>query len=155
MPRAVLAGLAPLKREVEADNGAWYTRRILPYRTQDDRVEGVVVTFADISEMKAAERAIEAARAYSDSIIDTIRQPLVVLDDELRVVSASRSFYEPSRSSPRTTVGRQLDALDDGRLETPALRGFLDRLRRGERVAVEDYEIEIELPPLGQAARCC
>ena len=77
---AVLAGDVPPNREVEADNGAWYTRRILPYRTQDDRVEGVVITFADISERKAAERAIEAARSYSDSIINTIRQPLVVLD---------------------------------------------------------------------------
>jgi len=70
----------PPNREVGADNGAWYTRRILPYRTQDAQVAGVVITFADISERKTAERAIEAARSYSDSIIDTIRQPLVVLD---------------------------------------------------------------------------
>ena len=91
----------PLRREIEAEDGAWYNRRILPYRTKDNRIEGVVITFADISEIKAAEREIQAARAYSDSIIDTIRQPLVVLDEELRVVSANRSFYELSRSSPR------------------------------------------------------
>src|SRR5437867_3284618 len=90
---AVLAGKVPLNREVAGDNGAWYIRRILPYRTQDNRVEGVVITFADISERKTAERAIESARSYSDSIIDTIRQPLVVLDEELFVISASRSFY--------------------------------------------------------------
>src|SRR5580704_9699648 len=65
----VLAGHVPPNREVEADNGAWYTRRILPYRTQDTQVAGVVITFADISERKTAERAIEAARSYSDSII--------------------------------------------------------------------------------------
>ncbi len=86
--RAVLTGATPsgpgpIGREIEAENGLWYVRRILPYRTQDNRTEGVVITFADISEMKMAEREVQAARTYSDSIIDTIRQPLVVLDDQL------------------------------------------------------------------------
>ena len=145
---AVLAGHVPPNREVEADNGAWYTRRILPYRTQDARVAGVVITFADISERKTAERAIEAARSYSDSIINTIRQPLVVLDEELYVISASRSFYSTFSVEPEQTVGRQLDAVDEGRLDIAALRGFLDRLRNGEGV-IEDHEIDVELPPRG------
>jgi two-component system, chemotaxis family, CheB/CheR fusion protein len=144
----VLAGRVPPSREVEADNGAWYTRRILPYRTQDAPVAGVVITFADISERKTAERAIEAARSYSDSIINTIRQPLVVLDDELYVISASRSFYSTFSVEPEQTVSRQLDAVDEGRLDIPALRGFLDRLRLGEGV-IEDHEIDVDLPPRG------
>jgi two-component system CheB/CheR fusion protein len=138
----------PPNREVEADNGAWYTRRIRPYRTQDARVAGVVITFADISERKTAERAIEAARSYSDSIINTIRQPLVVLDEELYVISASRSFYSTFSVEPEQTVGRQLDAVDEGRLDIAALRVFLDRLRNGEG-AIEDHEIDVELPPRG------
>ncbi len=145
---AVLTGHVPPNREVEADNGAWYTRRILPYRTQDAEVAGVVITFADISERKTAERAIEAARSYSDSIINTIRQPLVVLDHELYVISASRSFYSTFSVQPEQTVGRQLDAVDDGRLDIAALRGFLNRLRLGEGV-IEDHEIDVELPPRG------
>ena len=144
----VLAGNVPPNHEVEADNGAWYTRRILPYRTQDAQVAGVVITFADISERKTAERAVEAARSYSDSIINTIRQPLVVLDDELYVISASRSFYSTFSVEPEQTVGRQLDAVDEGRLDIAALRGFLDRLRHGEGV-IEDHEIDVELPPRG------
>jgi two-component system CheB/CheR fusion protein len=145
---AVLAGEVPPLREVEADNGAWYTRRILPYRNQDDRVEGVVITFTDISERKTAERAIEAARSYSDNIINTIRQPLVVLDEALCVVSASRSFYDIFSVKPEETVGRQLDAVDDGLLDLAALRDFLDRLRRGERI-IEDHHIEVELAARG------
>src|SRR5580692_5352945 len=144
----VLAGQVPPNREVEADNGAWYTRRILPYRTQDAQVAGVVITFADISERKTAEQAIEAARSYSDSIINTIRQPLIVLDEELYVISASRSFYSTFSVEPEQTVGRQLDAIDEGRLDIAALRVFLDRLRNGEG-GVEDHEIDVELPPRG------
>jgi len=144
----VLAGEVPANREVEADNGAWYIRRILPYRTQDARVAGVVITFADISERKTAERAIEAAQSYSDSIINTVRQPLVVLDEALYVISASRSFYSTFSVEPEQTVGRQLDAVDDGRLDIATLRGFLDRLRLGEGVT-EDREIDVELPSRG------
>ena len=147
--RAVLANFAPVNREIETDKGIWYIRRILPYRTQDDRVEGVVVTFTDISESKAAEREIEAARSYSASIVDTVRQPLVVLDAELRVVFASRSFYRAFSVKPDETVGRQLGAVDDRRLDGPALYGFLDRLRAGE-TDIEDYKIEIELPSTGR-----
>jgi two-component system CheB/CheR fusion protein len=146
---AVLAGHVPANREVEADSGAWYTRRILPYRTQDDQIEGVVVTFSDISERKTAERAIEAARSYSDSIIDTISQPLVVLDEELYVISASRSFYGAFSVEAKDAVGRQLDAVDDGRLDNAALRDFLDRIRRGERV-IDDHPIEVDLPSRGR-----
>ena len=146
--RVVLVNHVPLSREVRTGDGEWFFRRVLPYRTQDDRVEGVVVTFADISERKIAERAIEVARLYSDSIVNTIRQPLVVLDEELRVVSASPAFYRVFSVEPHETVGRQLDKVDDGRLEMAAVRDFLDRLRGGEAF-IEDHAIEIELPILG------
>jgi two-component system CheB/CheR fusion protein len=60
--RTVLQTLLPLEREIEAQNGAWYTRRILPYRAQDNAVEGVVITFADITERRQAANALEEAR---------------------------------------------------------------------------------------------
>ena len=147
--RAVLGGSVPLSREIESGKRAWYMRRILPYRTQDNRVEGVVITFSDISETKAAESAIEAARAYSAGIVDTVRQPLVVLDAELRVISASRSFYRDFSVSPGETVGRQLEAVNDRHLDVPAMHSFLERLQAGE-TEIEDYEIEIDLPATGR-----
>ena len=147
--RAVLTSLAPLGREIEVQGGAWYVRRILPYRTQNNRIEGVVITYADIAEIKAAEREIRAARIYSDSIIDTIRQPLVVLDEGLRVVSANRSFYRTFVLAREETVGRILGLAGDGRLEIPGLRDFLERVQV-EPAPVEDYEVEIELPLLGR-----
>ncbi len=54
--RAVLAKHLPIEREIETRDGAWYMRRILPYRTQDGGVEGVVITFADITERKERQR---------------------------------------------------------------------------------------------------
>ena len=73
----------------------------------------MVITFAGISEIKAAEREIEVARAYLDSIIATIRQPLVVLDEELRVISASSSFHRVFSVRPDHLIGRHLLAAGD------------------------------------------
>src|SRR5579864_4373257 len=147
--QTVIATRVSLWREVEADNGAWYNRRLLPYRNEDGDIQGVVITFADISEMKASEREIEAARAYSNSIVDAIHQPLVVLDHELRIVSASPSFYRGFSIMPERAVGQQLPNLRDRCLDVQALRSFLVRIAAGHDVA-EDYEIEINLPPRGR-----
>jgi two-component system CheB/CheR fusion protein len=147
--RSVLASLAPIRREIEAVSGAWFIERVLPYRTSTDGVEGVVLTFADISELKAAEREIRAARIYAESIVDTIRQPLIVLDDALCVVSASRSFYRAFAAKPADTVGHPLTSAANRRLDVPDLGGFLD-LVRANVATVEDYEIQIELPSIGR-----
>lgn len=60
--RTVLQTLAPIEREIQATAGQWYVRRILPYHAQDHAVEGVVITFADITERKHAADALEAAK---------------------------------------------------------------------------------------------
>jgi two-component system CheB/CheR fusion protein len=147
--RVVLDSAAPFGREIEAETGTWYIRRILPYRTQDKRIEGVVITFADISEMKAAEREVQAARAYSDSIIDTIRQPLVVLDGDLCVVSANRSFYRTFAVEPAEVAGKPLVAIAGQHFGIAGLlRAFLAQVQ-AEPAHVENHESEIELPTLG------
>ena len=65
--RAVLSTLTPVIREVEAESGAWFNCRTLPYRTKDDRIEGVVITFADISARKHAEDLANAAKTQAQS----------------------------------------------------------------------------------------
>ena len=59
--RRVLSDLTPLAKEIQAEDGQWYIRRITPYRTQDDRIEGVVVTLLDVSDLKQTEQALKNA----------------------------------------------------------------------------------------------
>jgi two-component system CheB/CheR fusion protein len=72
-----------------------------------------------------------------------------VLDHELRIVSASPSFYRSFAVMPANAVGRKLSTLRDRCLDVQALRSFLDRIATGHDVA-EDYEVEIDLPPRGR-----
>ena len=62
----VLQTLEPIEREIQAQSGVWYTRRILPYRTQDNGVEGVVITFADVTARRATADALEAAKQEAE-----------------------------------------------------------------------------------------
>ena len=64
--RMVLQGLAPIEREIETPAGTCYVRRIMPYRTQDNGVAGVVITFTDITDRRRAADAVQAARQQAD-----------------------------------------------------------------------------------------
>jgi two-component system CheB/CheR fusion protein len=64
--REILERSAPIEREVKTESGVWFTRRILPYRADNSAIEGVVVTFTDITERKRAARALEEAKKAAD-----------------------------------------------------------------------------------------
>ena len=96
---------------------------------------------------------IEEARAFAQAIIDTVREPLLVLDQDLRVIAASRSFYRTFKVSPEDTQGRLLYALGDGQWDIPKLRLLLEKIIP-EHGAMEDYEVEHEFPDIGQRTMC-
>ena len=88
------------------------------------------------------------ACALAQSIVDTVREPVIVLDKELRVIAASRSFYSAFEVSPEETQGELLYALGDGQWDIPKLRLLLEKIIP-EHGVMEDYEVEHEFPHLG------
>lgn len=70
--------------------------------------------------------AVVHGHSLAEAIVDTVREPLVVLDRDLRVIAASRSFYRTSAVEPRNTQGRKLYLLGDGQWKIPALRTVLE-----------------------------
>ncbi len=147
--QTVIAANISLRRQVNTDKGACFSRRLLPYQTGNADQRGIVLTFVDISDAKESEREADTARAYYNGIIDTIRQSLVVLDEELRIVSATPSFYRGFAIMPGNAVGKSLPNLRDHCFDVPAMHGFLEQIAAGDDVA-ENYGIEIELPPRGR-----
>lgn len=91
---------------------------------------------------------IEDERALAQAIVDTVREPLLVLDADLRVVAASRSFYLTFRVNRQDTQGRLLYALGDGQWDIPGLRTLLDKIAP-EHGVMEDYEVEHAFPVIG------
>ncbi|ABE63316.1 MAG: signal transduction histidine kinase [Nitrobacter sp.] len=93
------------------------------------------------------------ACALAQGIVDTVREPVLVLDKELRVVAASRSFYSVFKVSPENTQGRHLYALGDGQWDIPKLRELLEKIIPQHGV-MESYEVEHEFPDLGHRRIC-
>jgi two-component sensor histidine kinase len=92
---------------------------------------------------------VENASALTQAIVDTVREPLVVLDHDLRVVAASRSFYQTFKVNRGDTQGKLLYDLGDGQWDIPKLRLLLEGIVPQQGV-MEDYEVEHEFPQIGR-----
>jgi chemotaxis protein methyltransferase CheR len=97
--------------------------------------------------------AISDAWALAQGIVDTVREPVLVLDKHLRVITASRSFYSGFKVSAEDTEGRLLYALGDGQWDIPKLRVLLEKIIP-EKGVMEGYEVEHEFPNLGRRTMC-
>ena len=89
------------------------------------------------------------AGAFAQAIVDTVREPLLVLDEDLRVLAASRSFYSTFKVARTDTEGRLLYALGDGQWDIPKLRLLLEKIVP-EQGVMEDYEVEHAFPDIGK-----
>jgi two-component system, chemotaxis family, CheB/CheR fusion protein len=145
----VLESLTVSEKEVEGESGEHYLRRILPYRTEDNRIGGCVITFIDITQQKKALQATEQARRYAENIVDTIGYPLLVLDADLRVCSANISFYDSFQLTPEAVTGRPLHQIGAGEWDIPEIREALARRDDAERNPLADCEVEREFSAIG------
>jgi hypothetical protein len=93
------------------------------------------------------------ACALAQAIVDTVREPVLVLDKTLRVIAASRSFYSLFQVAPGDTQGRLLYELGDGQWDIPKLRLLLEKIIP-EHGVMEDYEVEEEFPDAGRRTIC-
>jgi signal transduction histidine kinase len=129
--------------EVRAHDGRWYVRQVLRYRTRAGHTEGVVVTFSDV-----AAKALQEARTYAESIVDTVREPLLVLDEHARVLSANQSFYGTFRVSKEATEGRSLYELGRGEWDIPRLRVLMGEILPRQHV-LNDFEVTHTFDSIG------
>lgn len=100
-------------------------------------------------ELAATKIAEDAAREYAESIINTVREPLLALDQDLRVVSASRSFYEVFKVSAKETVGQLIYDLGNKQWDIPKLRELLETILP-EKTTFDNYEVEHTFAGIGK-----
>lgn len=145
---SVLDTLDIIEKEVRTTNGAWYQLHIRPYRTTVGIVDGLVLTFSNITGQKEAQMAAEVHSDYIREIFDTIDHSLLELDSNLQVLNANRSFYTKFRANEVNTVGRPLHQLGDGQWDIPELRRLLTEIIPQQR-SVRDYTVKHDFPNLG------
>ncbi len=142
--------LATKEQEVQDRTGYWYSLRMRPYRTLDNRIDGVVIGLVDINTLKRSAMLLEAARDYADAIVETVRQPLLVLSADLRIIRANRCFYTTFALSPDRAEQQSIFELEQGVWDLPSLRSLLETILSSN---TEFHDFEITQTLVGQPPR--
>ena len=134
-----------------------------PIRSRDGQVIGAVLVFRDVTEqmnkdmklektrkeLEVIKRTADEAHEFSESIINTVREPLISLDQDLRVVTASRSFYEVFKVNPHETVGKLIYDLGNKQWDIPKLRELLETILP-QKATFDNYEVEHDFSDIGR-----
>ncbi|MBV9558765.1 MAG: response regulator [Pseudolabrys sp.] len=142
----VIADGAPLRRDFRTGDQQ-FVLRVAPYATGTDTV-GAVITLTNVTAFRASLDQALYEREYTKAILNTVSNPLVVLDASLRVQSANRAFYDMFGVARERTHGILLRNAGDDRWRTCALWPALDKIVMGQD-EFEAMELECDFPRLG------
>ncbi len=131
-PRIELPDLRPLlldameggnrsPRDIRDPHGRWYSVRILPSVGPNGKIDGAVLMLIDID---SAKRGLD----FAEAIVETVREPLVILDQNLQVVKANKAFYDTFQASREETEQRLIYDLGNGQWNIPKLRELLENI---------------------------
>ena len=126
--------------------------RILPYPHKANQRPGVVLIFVNIQELKAMTKQlqfVEDAWRFAQGIVETVREPLIVLDQGMKIISDNESFYRLFQIQEENAAGTLLYDLGDGQLNVPDLRRLMEEVLPRSQ-SFEGYEIEGDFPGIGR-----
>jgi two-component system CheB/CheR fusion protein len=133
------------ERQVRTKEGGWQMLYVRPYKTWDNRIEGAVISLQDVDSLK---RSLDQTREYADTIVESAREPILVLDSKLQVTAANPAFYRIFDVSREETEKRLIYELGNGQWNIPRLRELLEEIvPRNSRV--DDFEMTHDFPRLG------
>jgi two-component system CheB/CheR fusion protein len=152
----VLRTLIPKLIEVQGKDNKHYLIRILPYRTIANVIDGVVITFTDITAHKDSESKLQKLNEslndlndFNASILDTLRESILVLNTDLEILMANRSFYKFFHVTPQETIGKFIYDLGNKQWNIPKLRDLLS-LSIAKDEFFEGFEVDYNFPQIGE-----
>ncbi|MGE5411579.1 MAG: CheR family methyltransferase, partial [Clostridiales bacterium] len=146
----VLNTLTYLEKEVQTKDGNWFLLRIMPYRTVENIIDGVVLTFTEITFLKTASEkldqlnyAVKAEKEYADSIIHIVHQPIIVLNSNLLAIAVNDSFCMQFGLKKSQALNKSIFELGKGQFNSPEFRKMLEQL--DDAAQFEDFPIKVNL----------
>jgi two-component system, chemotaxis family, CheB/CheR fusion protein len=135
--------------EVQDKNGLWYSMRIRPYKSRESKIEGAVIALVDINALKRSDAAAREVEDLADAIIQSIREPFVILDMDCKIRKTNQAFHSVFALNPANVEGHDLFQLGKGQWDIPELRKLVGEVQRGSAVT-KDAHITHEFPHLGR-----
>lgn len=134
--------------EIQDRDGHWYELRIRPYRTVDNKIDGVVLVLVDIENLKSSNIQLTAAKDYAEAIVQTMRTPLIVMNPDLQVIAANQCFYDTFEVSPVETEQQLIFELGNGQWNIGQLRSLLEEIITLNS-QFQDFEVEHNFQHIG------
>jgi two-component system CheB/CheR fusion protein len=136
---------AAQERQVRTKEGGWQMLYVRPYKTWDNRIEGAVISLQDVDALK---RTLDQTREYADTIVESAREPILVLNAKLQVTAANPAFYRAFDVSRDETEKRLIYELGNGQWNIPKLRELLEEIVP-QNSRVDDFQMSHDFPHLG------
>ncbi|MGE5416126.1 MAG: chemotaxis protein CheB [Acidobacteriota bacterium] len=144
----VIDTLNSKEAEVQDRHDCWYSVQIRPYRTSDNKIDGVIITFVNIDVIKKSLTLTQEARGYAEAIVETIREPLLVLNIDYHIELANRAFYQTFKVAPEETLNRLVFDLGNGQWDIGELRALLEEIY-SKATTFDDFVVVHDFPYLG------
>jgi two-component system CheB/CheR fusion protein len=135
----VIDSLKTQEHDVQDREGRWFSLRIRPYRTTDNKIDGAVILLVDVDEIK---------RGLTE-FMELVEQPLLTLRGDLRVLQANEAFHDAFKTTTKDVESKLIYELHDGAWDFAALKNLLEAALP-EKNRIDNYPIQVELPIVGR-----
>ncbi|HTU47153.1 MAG TPA: CheR family methyltransferase [Bryobacteraceae bacterium] len=139
----VLEKLGTRELEVQDRDGRWHLLRVRPYRTNDNKIEGLVLVLLDIDQLRKSQQELKEARDFAFTVTESVGIPIVVLNRDLRIRSANNAFRELARRPPEDLNGRFFPDVTELVWNMGSIRPVLEQLR--DQAAGQGFVLEHEI----------
>ncbi len=139
----VLENIESKEVQVKDNDNNWYSMKIRPYRTTDNKIDGVIISLYDVDVMKREhDRAIEG-RKFAEDVFSNVEGMIVVLNHELKLIDATKSFYEMFDLKPEDVSGKKLNKLGEGDLQSS---GFIKAMEEiiPQKKEIKDFNFKLK-----------
>ncbi len=133
-------------RDIRDSHGCWYSLRVLPSVGPDGKCDGAVLVLID-------NDAAKRGQDFAEAIVETVREPLVILNQNLQVMQANKTFYEIFQSGHQETEERLIYDLGNGQWNIPKLRELLENILPAHST-FRDFEVTHEFDRVGRKVMC-
>ena len=144
----VIDTLVPVEVEVQDKQDHWYSLQIRPYRTLEDKIDGVVLLLSDVDGAKKISERIKRSQERLQDVLDTVREPSAALAEDMEVLYANTSFLKDFDLGREETNGKLFFRLVKGKGDMPELRTALEEVI-SLNIPLVNYEVKCDLPSLG------
>ena len=138
----VIDRLEPKELEVKDNDGNWFSMKIRPYRTLDNKIDGVVISLIDVGTMKKSYEDALQGKKFAEAVFNTVREPLIILQSDLTVREANKSFYLKFELMKDEVIGKSIFNIGKGEWQNPDFKKFIEQIKKDN--FSKDFELFIK-----------